>query len=84
MDKIDRKDIDEALKNVRFINPKQREYLKGVLLEHRDFGGMSKFEFERSLRKLKEDHGDNISRFELRKVEEELRSLYDSGDNEET
>jgi hypothetical protein len=72
---IKREEIKKALKAIPYLKETQRQYLHGILDAHKDFGGVDRFEFERTMRALHTDHKDQLSSFEVEKVREALHPL---------
>ncbi len=80
---INHRDIHDALHGVKYINDRQRDYLKGVFTQHKDFGGVDRREFERTMKTLKRDHNDQLNSFEIGKVHDALSPLLDGHHEEE-
>jgi hypothetical protein len=80
---IRRHDVEKAIHSIHHLDAKQKERLKGVFFSDQDYGGLTKFEFEKRMRQLEKDNSDGLSRFELGKVKEVLGGLMEDPAEEE-
>jgi len=73
--KIYRKEFDKALREIPEISDKERAYVKDVF-QSALRGGLSKFELEKEIRRLKHKTDDLLDPFEVEKIRKKLMEYF--------
>jgi len=72
-------DLDKILRQAKYLQPTEREYVKGLVTSYKS-GGITRREVDKAVRQLKQDTGDHIDRKEAMEVHKLLMDHLDHHD----
>lgn len=63
--------LDKLLREIRILEQREREYVKGLFSQYAS-GGISKLEVQEAIRRMKFDKSDNIDTHEAEAIKQKL------------